>query len=56
MISIVDRPEISEAVAAYSDYIAGQTLASSLELVQEADDATELDFEDYIVKLKITKA
>ena len=56
VISIVDRPEISEAVAAYSDYIAGQTLASSLELVQEADDATELDFEDYIVKLKITKA
>jgi len=54
-IRIEERTEIAEAVKEYADYIAGQTLASSLELVPAVDDATELDFEEYVVKLRITK-
>ena len=54
-IRIEERAEISEAVKEYSGYIAGQTLASSLELADKVEDATELDFEEYVVKIKLLK-
>lgn len=54
-ILIEERAEITEAVKEYADYIAGQTLATTLELVPKVEEATELDFEDYVVNIKIGK-
>jgi len=54
-IQIEDRAEITEAVQEYADYIAGQTLGTSLELVPVLEEATELDFEEYVVKIKISR-
>ena len=47
--------EINDAVAEHSDYIATQVLANSIELVDKIDNPTELDFEDYLVKILVTK-
>jgi isoleucyl-tRNA synthetase len=54
-IRIEERSEISEAVKEYAGYIAGQTLASSLELVETVEEATELDFEEYVVRISINR-
>jgi isoleucyl-tRNA synthetase len=55
-IQIEGREEINNAVNEYSGYIASQTLANSVELVLNLDDATELEFDEYIVKIAIKKA
>jgi len=54
-IEIESRPEIETAVQEYASYIGTQTLATSVEIKTVVDNATELDFEDYIVKIKIEK-
>lgn len=54
-IELQKLEEIREAVAEYSDYISTQTLADSIVLCDELQDPTELDFEDYIVKIKINR-
>ncbi len=55
-VKIENREEISDAVKEFSGYIASQTLANSVILVDELNNATELDFEEYIVKVSVTKA
>lgn len=55
-VKIESREEISDAVKEFSGYIASQTLANSVILVEELNNATELDFEEYIVKVSVTKA
>ncbi len=53
---VIERlDEINAAVEAYGQYIASQTLATSIQLVDVIDTPVELDFEDYIVKIKIEK-
>jgi isoleucyl-tRNA synthetase len=54
-IEIERLDEINAAVEAYGQYIASQTLATSIQLVDVVDTPVELDFEDYIVKIKIEK-
>lgn len=54
-IGIERMDEINVAVEAYGQYIASQTLATSIQLVDVIDSPVELDFEDYIVKIKIEK-
>lgn len=54
-IAIERLEEINMAVEAYGQYIASQTLAASIQLVDVVDSPVELDFEDYIVKIKIEK-
>lgn len=54
-ILIEDRLEITESIKEYADYIAGQTLGTSLVLVPVLEEATELDFEEYVVKIKINR-
>ncbi len=54
-IAIERLAEIDDAVVAYTDYISQQTLALSVALVDKIDDATELDFEDFIVRIKVAK-
>ena len=55
LVEIESIPEIENAVKEYAGYIATQTLANSVILVSEIQDATELDFEDYIVKVSVKK-
>ncbi|MDR3652530.1 MAG: isoleucine--tRNA ligase [Paludibacter sp.] len=54
-IEIEGRDEINDAVNEYAGYIASQTLANSVDLVLNLDDATELEFDDYNVKISIKK-
>ncbi|MDD2285957.1 MAG: DUF5915 domain-containing protein, partial [Paludibacter sp.] len=54
-IEIERLDEINAAVEAYGQYIASQTLATSIQLADAITSPIELDFEDYIVKIKIEK-
>jgi isoleucyl-tRNA synthetase len=55
IVEIESREEIAEAVKEYANYIASQTLANSVVLVDSLTNATELEFEDYVVKINIRK-
>ncbi len=55
-IEIEKNEHINAAVANFSDYIGSQVLANSLTLVDTLAEATELDFEDFIVKVNVQKA
>ncbi|MBV5282117.1 MAG: isoleucine--tRNA ligase [Paludibacter sp.] len=55
IVEIESREEIAEAVKEFANYIASQTLANSVVLVDNLTDATELEFEDYVVKINIQK-
>jgi len=55
IIEIQKSEEINDAVDEFSNYIATQTLADSILLKDIVDNATDLDFEDYIVKIKVIK-
>ncbi len=54
-VEIQRADEINAAVEEYATYIATQVLASSISLVETTHNATELDFEEYIVRINITK-
>lgn len=56
LVEIESRDEINEAVKEYANYIASQTLANSVLLVAELKDATELEFDEYNVKVSVKKA
>ncbi len=55
-IEIEKNEHINAAVANFSDYIGSQVLANSLTLVDTLAEATDLDFEDFVVKVNINKA
>ena len=55
-IQIEKREELNAAVENFKDYISSQVLANSIELVDALADATELDFDEYIVKVKVEKS
>ena len=54
-VKIEKLEEINDAVSEHSDYITTQVLANSIELVEKIDTPLELDFEDYLVKILVTK-
>ena len=54
-VKIEKLEEINDAVSEHSDYIAAQVLANSIEMVEKIDTPLELDFEDYLVKILVTK-
>ncbi|MDP4239088.1 MAG: isoleucine--tRNA ligase [Bacteroidota bacterium] len=54
-VEIESREEINEAVKEYSNYIASQTLAVAVLLSTELTDATELEFDEYTVKVSVKK-
>lgn len=56
IIKIETNDEINKAVETFGKYIASQTLANSIEIVDRIDVPVELDFEDNIVKVQIKKA
>ena len=54
-VEIENRVEIEEAVKEYSNYIASQTLAVSVLLSYDLTNATELEFDEYTVKVSVKK-
>ncbi len=54
-VAIQRNDNINNAVTNFADYISSQVLARSINLVDTLDNATDLDFEDYIVKVAIKK-
>ena len=54
-IQIQALEAIDSAVNNYKSYIMTQVLGNSLTVVAQIDDATELDFDDFIVKVNIAK-
>ena len=55
LVEIESREDINEAVNEYSAYIASQTLSNSVILVDKLIDFTELDFEEYTVRISVSK-
>ena len=56
-ISIVlsKNPQTDDAVNEYNTYICNQVLANSLTLADEVADGTDLNFDDFSLKVKVTK-
>ena len=54
-IRICRLDEINDAVTNFSDYIASQTLATSISLVDDDNDAVALDFDDYEVRVAVSR-
>lgn len=54
-IRIASNEYTDRAVQAFSDYICGQVLANGIEIMNDDFEGTELDFEDYQVKVQINK-
>lgn len=55
-ISIESNENINAAVMNFKEYISSQVLALGMEIVEQVKEPTELDFEEFIVKVSITKA
>ncbi len=56
IVEIENREEIADAVTEYAGYIASQTLANSVVSVSSLAEATELEFDGYVVRINIKKA
>lgn len=55
-VQVEKQDDINAAVEAHNEYISSQVLATSLTLADNLDNPTELDFEDFIVKVSVEKA
>ena len=56
IVEIESQDQINDAVNEYASYIGTQTLADSVLLVKEIANPTELEFDEYIVKISVNKA
>ena len=54
-ITLSRNSNTDDAVNEYNNYICNQVLASSLELVDEVAEGTELNFDDFSLFVKVTK-
>ena len=56
VVTVLSSDEMDEAIRDFGSYIANQVLAVSVEIEEEAiSDATELDFEDFKLSVRIEK-
>ena len=55
-VKVLSSEQMDDAIEEYTEYVANQVLAANLIIVNDLEDATELDFEDFILKVKVTKA
>ena len=55
-VTILSNDAIDEAVKDFHSYIANQVLAVSVEITDVISDATELDFDDFKLSVRIEKA
>ena len=55
-IKILSSDNINDAIDEYNEYISNQVLAANLIIVNELEDAIELDFEDFKLQISVSKA
>lgn len=55
-VTILSTDEMDEAIQEYNAYIRGQVLASVVEITDVISDATQLDFEDFKLSVRVEKA
>ncbi len=55
-VTVLSNDVIDEAIKDFNSYIANQVLAVSVEITDVISDATELDFEDFKLSVRIEKA
>jgi isoleucyl-tRNA synthetase len=56
IIEIESNENINDAVLEFKEYIATQTLALNVKIAEKLSQPTELDLEDYVVNISVTKA
>ncbi len=56
IVEIESKEEINDSVNEYAKYIGTQTLADSVVLVKKIVNPTELEFDEYIVKISVNRA
>ena len=54
-ISVAHSEQMDAALESYKDYICGQVLATSLTVVEQVENATELEFDDFVLPVHIEK-
>ncbi len=54
-VQIAKHDEVNAAVETFKQYIATQVLADSLELVDTLSDGTDMDFESFVLQVKVSK-
>ncbi len=55
-VTVLSNDVMDEAIKDFNSYIANQVLAESMEITDVISDATELDFEDFKLSIRIEKA
>ncbi|NDV64342.1 isoleucine--tRNA ligase [Bacteroides sp. 224] len=55
-ITLSKNPQTDDAVKEYNTYICNQVLATSLNLVDEVKEGTELNFDDFTLYVNVTKS
>ena len=55
VVKIESLEQINEAVKGFSQYIAQQTLATEISIVDKIENSIELDFDDYKVNIFVSK-
>lgn len=55
-VTVLSNDVMDEAIKDFNSYIANQVLAVSVEITDVISDATELDFEDFKLSVRIEKA
>ena len=54
-IKIEANEHIDDTITEFRSYISSQVLANSLEIVEKLDDFEALDFDDYMVNIKVER-
>ena len=54
-VFISKNSKTDDAINEYNTYICNQVLANSLDLVDDVEDGTELDFDDFSLVVKVIK-
>lgn len=55
-VTVLSNDGMDEAIKDFNSYIANQVLAVSVEITDVISDATEMDFEDFKLSVRIEKA
>jgi len=55
LVKVADVPPLTESLTQFNDYICAEILADSIELVQEPANGTEIEVNDILLKVFVTK-
>ncbi|HTI94356.1 MAG TPA: isoleucine--tRNA ligase [Puia sp.] len=55
LVKVADVPALTDSLTQFNDYICAEILADSIELVKEPADGTEIEVNDILIKVIVTK-